>query len=188
MENWHWSCCLDFCNIQRKPETQGEQECAHLDGDFSAAQVNVTLSVSPRWTEADNHPEECEAEHKGWILSLLPWDWVWCRLRFPAENRNRQPWHGPEDFWKSGDFSPNEGEFLLHCLWNSPVLFTVVTPPARSSQNPSFLLESPARYQSYFTSSGPRYSFIISVTHTLLPCVVLIFYKTALTIKNYFLN
>lgn len=188
MENWHWSCCLDFCNIQRKPETQGEQECAHLDGDFSAAQVNVTLSVSPRWTEADNHPEEREAEHKGWILSLLPRDWVWCRLRFPAENRNRQPWHGPEDFWKSGDFSPNEGEFLLHCLWNSPVLFTVVTPPARSSQNPSFLLESPARYQSYFTSSGPRYSFIISVTHTLLPCVVLIFYKTALTIKNYFLN
>lgn len=114
----HWAC-LDISLISREPETRGEQERAHPDGDFSVAQVNVTLSVSPRWAEADNNPEEREAEHKGWLLSLLPRDWVWCRLRFPAENRNRQPWHGPEDFWKSGDFSPNEGEFLPHCLWNS---------------------------------------------------------------------
>lgn len=159
MEVWHWACCLYFPNIQREPETQGEQECAHLDGDFHVAQVNVTLSVSPRWAEADNNPEEREAEHKGWILSLLPRDWVWCRLRLPAENRNWQPWHGPEDFWKSGDFSPNEGEFLPHSLWNSPVRFTAVTPSARGSQKPPFLLESPARYQSHFILSGPSYSF-----------------------------
>lgn len=46
------------------------------------------------------------------------------------------------------------------CLIASETLFSIaVTPLARSSQNPSFLLESPARYQSYFSLSGPSYCF-----------------------------
>lgn len=150
MEIWHWACCLDFPNIQRELETQGEQERAHLDGDFSVAQVNVTLSVSPRWAEADNHPEEREAEHKGWVLSLLPRDWVWCRLRFPAENRNWQPRHGPEDFWKSGDFPPNEGEFLPHCLWNSPVLFTSCNATSKKFSKPIISSGQPCKISNIF--------------------------------------